>query len=244
MPVSKGKPPGNRLLASLPDRSRHQLLAHCDLVQLDFAQVLGESGVKIRHVYFPVDSFASLITALDDGHQLEVGMIGDEGMVGLSLALGVNTSPQHVLVQGAGTALRMSATVFLHYYNQNVALRQLLHRYVYVLMSQLAQTAACTHYHLLEARLARWLLITRDRAHSDSFRLTHQFLAYMLGVRRVGVSEAASALHARGLISYSRGKITIQNGTELQKASCGCYADGNAIYERTLRLPHQTSHPL
>jgi CRP-like cAMP-binding protein len=209
-------------------------MASCDRVELKFAEVLCQAGEQIRHVYFPLESFISLVTALDEGEKLEVGIVGDEGMFGVSLALGVNISPQHALVQGAGPALRMSAASFLRHYKQSQALRQVLNRYVYVLMSQVAQTAACTRYHLVEARLARWLLLTRDRAHSNKFRLTHEFLAYMLGVRRVGVTQAASSLHERELIKYSRGAITILNPAGLEKASCRCYQQGKDMYEKTL----------
>jgi CRP-like cAMP-binding protein len=227
--------PENRLLAALPERGRRLFLADCDQVELGFADVICESGDQIRHVYFPTDSFISLLTTLDDGARLEVGIVGDEGMLGISLALGVSLSPQHALVQGAGSAWRMRATTFRDQLEENSALRQELNGYIHVLMSQLAQTAACARYHVVEARLARWLLLTRDRAHSDQFRLTHEFLAYMLGVRRVGITRAASALQARGLINYSRGEISILDGAGLQKASCGCYRQASHIYEQTLR---------
>jgi CRP-like cAMP-binding protein len=161
-------------------------------------------------------------------------------MLGISLVLGVNVSPEHAIVQGAGTALRMTAAAFLRHYRQSIALRQLLSRYVHALLSQLAQTAACTHYHVVEARLARWLLVTRDRAHSDRFHLTHEFLAYMLGVRRVGITQAATALYERGLISYIRGEIAILDGVGLERASCGCYGRGKTIYEKAMRLPRRT----
>src|SRR6185312_8338546 len=149
---------GNRLLAALPQRSRQQFLASCELVELRFADVVCTLGEKISHVYFPTESFISLVTALDDDARLEVGIVGDEGMLGTSLILGVNRSPQHALVQGAGAALRMSAATFARHYRQDAKLRQRLSRYVYVLMRQLAQTSACTSYHRVEARLARWLL--------------------------------------------------------------------------------------
>ncbi len=224
----------NRLLAAVPDRSRRLILASCERVDLAFAAVLCESEEPIRHVYFPINSVISLIVTLGDGARLEVGMVGDEGMLGTSLILGMSRSPHHAVVQGAGTALRMSAATFRRHCSENVALRRGLNRYVYVLMSQLAQTAACTRYHLVEARLARWLLMTRDRAHSDRFRLTHEFLAYMLGTRRVGITQAASALHKRGLIDYRRGEIFILDGPGLEKTSCRCYREGNKVYEQAL----------
>jgi CRP-like cAMP-binding protein len=234
MTVSKRNTPENRLLAALPERLRQEFLADCEPVELEFAAVLSEMGQRMRHVYFPLESFISLVTTVDDGARMEVGIVGDEGMFGTSLVLGVNTSPQHALVQGSGLALRMSAPTFNRHCAQNTILRQRLLRYIHVLMSQLAQTAACARYHIVEARLARWLLLTRDRAHSDQFRLTHEFLAYMLGVRRVGITEAAGTLQARGLIDYARGEISILNGAGLEKASCGCYEQGNAIWEESL----------
>jgi len=241
MNASKQAAPANRLLAALPAQSRQQFLANCEQVELEFGQVLCEAGGRIRYVYFPLDSFISLITTLDDGARLEIGMIGDEGMLGMSLILGVNISSQHAVVQGAGSALRISATAFSRHCKASAALQLGMSRYVYVLMCQRAQTAACSHYHRVEARLARWLLMTRDRAHSNRFRLTHEFLAYMLGVRRVGITAAASSLHALGLINYSRGEIVILNNAGLEKASCNCYRDGEAMYAQTLGLRPRAS---
>lgn len=226
--------PANRLLASLPLQTRQKFLTSCDLVDLKLGEVLCEAGNAVSHVYFPVTSFISLVTRLDDGARLEVGIIGDEGMLGMSLILGVKVSSQHALVQGAGSCLRMPAARFSRYCREDPSLRQGFDRYVYVLMSQLALTAACTHFHVIEERLARWLLLTRDRAHSDNFHLTHEFLAFMLGVRRVGVTEAALSLHARKLIDYRRGELVILDGAGLEKASCRCYAQANSMYERTM----------
>lgn len=201
---------------------------------MDFKEVLCSSGEPIRHVYFPIGGFISLVTVLDDNAKLEVGIIGDEGMLGVSLVLGIDISPQQAMVQGAGSALRMSTDAFNHQWRRNPSLREDLTRYVHVLMSQMAQTAGCTHYHLLEARLARWLLMSRDRVHSNRFPLTHEFLSYMLGMRRAGISSAASSLHARGLINYSRGVVAIVDGKGLELASCRCYQLGNAMYEQAL----------
>jgi CRP-like cAMP-binding protein len=234
MAVSKPVAPVNRLIASLASPGRLKFLASCEPVELRFAEVLCESGEQIRHVYFPTASFISLVTALDERSRLEVGIVGDEGMLGASLILGVQVSPQHALVQGAGPALRMSAADFNRHCAQSAVLRDTLKRYVHVLMSQLAQTAACTHFHGIELRLARWLLLTRDRAHSNKFRLTQEFMAYMLGVRRVGITQAASMLQARGLIDYRRGEIVIRDVARLEKASCDCYQQGNDMYEQTM----------
>ena len=235
--LAKGAAGENRLLAALPQRSRQRFLASCEQVELRFADVVCKLGDKICHVYFPTESVISLVTMLDGNARLELGMVGDEGMLGTSLTLGVSRSPQYALVQGAGAALRMSAATFARHYREDAALRQRLSRYVYVLMRQLAQTAACTSYHLVEARLARWLLMSRDRAHRDQFHLTHEFLAYMLGVRRVGVTHAASSLQEQALIDYSRGAITILDNAGLEKASCACYREGNAMYAQTLGSP-------
>lgn len=224
----------NRLLAHLSRRDGQRLLASCDRVELRFEDVLCKAGERIRHVHFPIDSCASLVTTLGDGSRLEVGIVGYEGMVGASLILGMEVSPQHAVVQCAGSAWRMSTAAFQRHLGKNIELRRRLNGYVYVLMAQLSQTNACTHYHLIEARLARWLLLTRDRTRRDQFHLTQQFMAYMLGVRRVGVTKAAGSLLTQGLIEYRRGEITILDGAGLGRAACTCYQEGKKMYERTL----------
>jgi CRP-like cAMP-binding protein len=227
-------PKGNLLLAALPVADRMKLTGDHPPVDLAFSEELSQPGERIRHVYFPIDSFVSLITPGANHTQLEIGLVGDEGMLGVPLLLGVNESPLRALVQGAGRAWRVDAATFIREIESNAATRAVLNRYLYVVLSQLMQTATCTRFHLVEARLARWLLMTRDRAHSSQFHVTHEFLAYMLGVRRVGVTSAASALQRRKLIRYSRGNLSVLDVRGLEHAACPCYAIDKKIYARVL----------
>ena len=210
------------------------MLSRCVEVELTFGQVLYEQGDAVTQVYFPLDSFISLLTPGEEHASLEVGLVGDEGMLGVSLVLGVEVTSMRGLVQGTGAALRLDAQVFQEELERCGPLRWHLNRYVYVLMNQFAQSTACTRFHILVARLARWLLMTHDRAHTDQFHVTHEFLSYMLGVRRVGVTNAAGMLQRQQLISYRRGDITVLDRPGLEAAACSCYREDTSIYERML----------
>lgn len=214
---------GNRLLKMLRRQRRATALAQMQPVALEFGDILLQPGQRIRHVYFPTSGFISLLAQADDHSTLEVGLIGDEGMLGTSLVLGVDISPLQALVQGTGAAMRMEASAFKCEVADNTHLDRTLRRCLYVQMSELARASVCTRFHVVEARLARWLLMIRDCAHDDHFRLNHEFLAKMLGVRRSGITIAAGTLQKRQLIRYSRGNITVLDRAGLENASCECY---------------------
>ena len=238
-------PVANHLVASLPRKDRLRFLARCEQVDLTFADILCHPAERIRHVYFPVEGYISLLMPVNGHANLEVELVGSEGMLGVPIVLGVNASPLQALVQGSGAALRMSAAAFRLELASSPALRREMHRYIYVLLVQLAQAAACIRFHVLDARLARWLLMTHDRAHSDQFHLTHEFLAAMLGVRRVGITNAAGLLQKQRLLSYRRGDITILDRHGLEAASCECYRTSKDAYERVLgaQSPQGTAQP-
>lgn len=220
----------NKLLTALPDIERDAFLAACETVELTFGDVLLQPGEVITHVYFPIDSFISLIVVIDSDNRMEVAMAGREGMFGMSLILGIEQEPLLALVQGSGSALRINADSFQQLLRESPVLRQRLKRYLYVVMNQLARTAACNHFHKIEPRLARWLLMTQDRAGTQHLQLTHEFLAMMLGVRRAGITLAATALQSRGLIRYHRGEIRVLDREGLIAASCECYTEDRALY--------------
>lgn len=224
----------NHLIELLPRNDRRSLLALCEPIQLVPAEVLCEPGKPTQHAYFPIDGFISLMARTDSHPGLEVGMIGREGMLGAQLALGVATVPLHALVQGPGAAWRITTADFRRELARSAALRRGLDRYIYVLLSQLAASATCLRFHLIGPRLARWLLMSQDRAHSNSFHVTHEVLALMLGVRRVGITTAASALQRSGLIEYHRGDLTVLDRRGLEAMACGCYAADRQAYAELL----------
>ena len=224
----------NHLTELLSARERGRLLAGCTAVDLVVGDVLCRRGDTMQHVYFPTDSFISLVTQTEGDPALEVGLIGAEGMLGASLALGVGRTPLHALVQGRGAAWRMSGSDFRVQLAERAGLRRIVETYLYVLMAQLATSAACVRFHEIGPRLARWLLMTQDRAHAKTIHVTHAFLARMLGVRRVGITEAAGALQERGLIAYRRGELQIVDRKGLEDVACSCYAADESVYSELL----------
>ena len=219
----------------MPRRDYQRLARYLEPVPLTFGEVLYEPGSRIAHVYFPCRGVISLLTMVAPGKGAEVGMVGNEGLVGGSAALGIDVSHLRAVVQGGGTAMRIAALRLRGELAENGAWYRELFRFTQALMAQVAQTAACNRFHKVEARLARWLLTTRDRVHSNHFYLTHQFLSLMLGVRRVGVTSAAASLQRRKLISYSRGSIELLDPAGLESAACECYKAVTEMYRRTYR---------
>jgi CRP-like cAMP-binding protein len=213
----------NLLLAALPPQDLAQVLPLLDPVTVEVGEVLCEAGEAQHHIYFPHDCLISLMGVAGGRMTLEVGLVGREGMVGATVAMGHDTTQVRAVVQRAGSASRMDAGQFREEVARNPALQRVLYRYTDTQLAQAIQIAVCSRFHVLEARLARSLLITRDRLQSDKFHLTHEFLAHALGVRRVGVTKAASALQQQGLIIYSRGNIEILDPEGLAAASCTCY---------------------
>jgi CRP-like cAMP-binding protein len=224
----------NHLIELLPRKDRGSLLSACEPVQLVLSQVIGERGTPARHLYFPTSGYVSLLSIIENSPGVEVGMVGCEGVLGAQFALGVSASPSQAVVQGAGEAWRIGAPAFRRELAGSPALQRALHRYLYVLMMQFVTSAACLRFHQVGPRLARWLLMSQDRAQSDTFAMTQDFLSHMLGVRRVGVTAAASALKRRGLIEYRRGVMRVLDRPGLEAAACGCYASDRRAYAQTL----------
>jgi len=226
---------GNRLIALLPYKDRMRLRECGEPVELVPAQVLCEPGRPTRHVYFPIDGSISLITSLDRDSFIEVGMVGREGMLGVQLAFGVAIDSLHAEVQAPGDAWRIDRAAFRRELSASAGLHRVLQRYVHVLMSQLATSVACSHFHLIGARLACWLLMSQDRTSGERMQVTHEFLARALGVQRAGVTRAASSLQRRGLIEYRRGKVEVLDREALEGEACACYATHRRLYAESMR---------
>jgi CRP-like cAMP-binding protein len=226
-------PVPNRMLAALPRTEYQRLLPHAKKVALLPGHVLAEPGEKIKYIYFPDDVLVSLVAVVDRTHALEVALVGREGFIGVAAALGASAFTMRATVERHGAALRIGARAFRQEMQHGGALQREVLRYTHGLMAQIAHTAACNRFHLIEARLAHRLLLTRDRVGSNHFSLTHELLSQMLGVRRVGITTAAHALKARNLIDYSRGNIAITDGPGLEKVACTCYMFVKDIHGKT-----------
>ncbi|MDZ7839444.1 MAG: Crp/Fnr family transcriptional regulator [Gammaproteobacteria bacterium] len=224
MPVEPSDPVVNSLIERLPRRERRGLLTDSTLMELTVGDILCEPDQPYRHAYFPLTGIISLVATLRDEQPFNIGMIGNEGMLGATLVLGIGNAPLCGIVQGAGTSLRISALNLRRRLRDRPGLARALNRYLYVSMAQLSRTAVCTRFHEVEARLVRWLLMTHDRVQTDNFHITHQSLADVLGVRRSAVTIAAGALQKKGLVRYARGNITVLSRRGLETASCECYA--------------------
>jgi CRP-like cAMP-binding protein len=224
----------NHLLAALPTAEWQRWQSQLELVDLRLGQVLYESGGKMSYVYFPIDAIVSLLTVLEDGDSAEIAVVGNEGIVGVSLFMGGETTPSRAVVQSAGKSVRLSAHVLKKEFSISPAVMHLLLRYTQALITQMTQTAACNRHHSLDEQLCRWLLLSLDRLHGTHLVMTQELIANMLGVRREGVTEAAGRLQRAGLISYTRGKINVLDRAGLEQRSCECYAVVKKEYDRLL----------
>jgi CRP-like cAMP-binding protein len=227
-------PRENQLLAALPDAEWARWLQQMEPVDMPLGKVLYESGSKLTHVYFPTTSIVSLLYVLEDGASAEIAVVGHEGIVGISLFMGGESTPSRAVVQSAGRAFRLKASLMLQEFNRAGPVLHLLLRYTQALITQMAQTAVCNRHHSLDQQLCRWLLLSLDRLHSDELVMTQELIADMLGVRREGVTEAAGHLQQAGLIRYRRGRITVLDRHRLEQRTCECYAVVKKEYDRLL----------
>ncbi len=233
-------PEQNHILAALPPAERERLFPHLQLVPMPLGKVLYESGQLLRHVYFPTDSIVSLLYVMADGASAEISVIGNDGVLGVSLFMGGETTPSRSIVQSAGSAYRLTGRRLKAEFNRHGEMLHLLLRYTQALLTQMAQTAVCNRHHQLEQQLCRWLLLSLDRLSSNQLTMTQELIANMLGVRREGVTEAAGKLQKLGVIEYSRGHITVLDRAKLEELCCECYA---VVKRETDRLlPHRSAH--
>ncbi len=223
MPESP-KPSDNRLLAALSVEVRDRLIPQLELCTLPLGQVIYESGDTLKHVYFPTDSIVSLLYLMGNGASAEISVVGNDGLVGISLFMGGESTPSRAVVQSAGFAYRLPARELKQEFARNGDMLQLLLRYTQSLITQMSQTAVCNRHHTVDQQLARWLLLSLDRLRGNQLNMTQELIANMLGVRREGVTEAAGKLQKQGVIEYRRGRIQVLDRPKLEKLSCECYA--------------------
>jgi CRP-like cAMP-binding protein len=235
-------PQQNRLLAAFTPAERQRLYAHLQLVPMPLGKVLYESGDVLRHVYFPTDSIVSLLYVLADGASAEISVVGNEGLIGIALFMGGETTPSRAIVQSAGFAYRMAGQMLKDEFHRSGEMQLLLLRYTQALITQMAQTAVCNRHHSVDQQLCRWLLLSLDRLASNELVMTQELIANMLGVRREGVTEAAGKLDRLGVIRYARGRIVVLDRPKLEELCCECYAVVKKESDRL--LPRATPKPL
>jgi CRP-like cAMP-binding protein len=238
--LSMPSPKKNHLLSSLPEAVWERWVPMLEAVELPLGSVLYESGMTLSHVYFPTTAIVSLLYVMEDGASAEIAVVGNEGIVGISLFMGGETTPSRAVVQSAGKGYRLSAAHIKTEFDFAGPVLHLLLRYTQALITQMAQTAVCNRHHSLDQQLCRWLLLSLDRLHGNELVMTQELIANMLGVRREGVTEGALKLQRAGLISYSRGRITVLDRPGLESRSCECYAVVKKEYDRL--LPSMVSH--
>jgi CRP-like cAMP-binding protein len=221
-------------LAALPDAEWQRWLPELEAVDMPLGKVLYESGTKLSHVYFPTTSIISLLYVMEDGASAEIAVVGHEGIVGISLFMGGESTPSRAVVQSAGRAFRLRASLMMQEFNRAGPVLRLLLRYTQALITQMAQTAVCNRHHTLDQQLCRWLLLSLDRLHTRDLVMTQELIANMLGVRREGVTEAAGNLQTAGLIRYQRGHITVLDRDGLERRTCECYSVVKKEYDRLL----------
>ncbi|MCE3003959.1 MAG: Crp/Fnr family transcriptional regulator [Xanthomonadaceae bacterium] len=232
-PFAVPTPLDNHLIRALSAEARDRILPHMERVDLALGQVLYESGDAIRYVYFPVDCIVSLLYVMESGASAEISVVGNEGLLGVSIFMGGESTPSRALVQSAGSAFRLPARRLLDEFNRHGDLLQLVLRYTQALLTQMAQTAVCNRHHTIDQQLCRWLLLSLDRLQGNQLVMTQELIANMLGVRREGVTEAARKLQKLGVIEYSRGRITVIDRPNLERLSCECYG---VVRKETHRL--------
>src|SRR5690242_21487594 len=236
MPTTPHSPRQNHLLAALPRIELERLAGDLELISMPLSDVLYESGSQMGHVYFPTTSIVSLLYVMEDGASAEIAVVGNEGIIGVAIFMGGETTPSRAVVQSAGSAYRLRGQLLKREFSRSAAMQHLLLRYTQALLTQMAQTAVCNRHHSVDQQLCRWLLLSLDRLSSNQLTMTQELIANMLGVRREGVTEAAGKLHKLGVIRYARGQITVLDRPRLEQLVCECYS---VVRRETQRLlPH------
>jgi CRP-like cAMP-binding protein len=241
-PGAAGLPRQNRLLAALPEEDWRRIEPHLKPVKMDLGHVVYESGIQLEYVYLPTNSIVSLLYVLADGNSAEIALVGNEGLVGISLFMGGETTPSRGVVQSEGWAYRLKGQLLKDEFTRGGEMQHLLLRYTQALLTQMAQTAVCNRHHSIDQQLCRWLLLSLDRLDSDELTMTQELIANMLGVRREGVTEAAGKLQQAGLIRYSRGHITVVDRPGLEERCCECYGVVKRESDRLLPAPVESTY--